>query len=275
MTVTLRLQRANHGAGFRALGLRGREVAELADPFLGVDHAWMSAPTFPPHPHAGFSAVSYVFLDSETGIDNRDSQGMRNRIEPGGLHWTAAARGVVHEEIPAQAGKTVHSLQIFVNLPADRQDEAPFALCLVPEEVPVVALDNIRVRVVAGSFGAVSSPLCPPTPVGILDICLEAGGRVDIPVAAGEVAFVLPIHGAVQVDDCVYRLEDAVAPLQPALPAPSVLRLATVEPRSRAVVFTGRPLGQPIYWCGPAAMASAEASEAAMRAYERGEFGGL
>lgn len=85
MSVIATLQRANHGSQFRVYGLRG--VADLIDPFIGVDHAWMSGPTFPPHRHAGFSAVSYVFLDSETGIDNRDSLGTRNLIRPGGLHW--------------------------------------------------------------------------------------------------------------------------------------------------------------------------------------------
>src|SRR6266508_3788 len=91
-------------------------MAKLIDPFIGVDHAWMSAPTFPPHPHAGFSAVSYLFLDSETGIANQDSIGNHNLIRPGGLHWTTAGRDVVHEEVSAEAGKTVHSLQLFVNL---------------------------------------------------------------------------------------------------------------------------------------------------------------
>ncbi|XHO07094.1 hypothetical protein ACEQUB_p00340 (plasmid) [Ralstonia syzygii] len=61
MPAIATLQRANHGSHFRAYGLRG--VAALIDPFLGIDHAWMSAPTFAPHPHAGFSAVSYLFLD--------------------------------------------------------------------------------------------------------------------------------------------------------------------------------------------------------------------
>lgn len=76
------LQRANHGNRFRAYGLRN--VAALIDPFIGIDHAWMSGPTFPPHSHAGFSAVSYVFLDSETGIHNRDNIGTENTIFPGG-----------------------------------------------------------------------------------------------------------------------------------------------------------------------------------------------
>ena len=95
MTTILPLQRANHGSHFRAYGLHGSEMG-LIDPFLGVDHAWISGPTFPPHPHAGFSAVSYLFLDSETGIANHDSIGNHNLIRPGGLHWTTAGRGVVH-----------------------------------------------------------------------------------------------------------------------------------------------------------------------------------
>lgn len=71
MSIIATLQRANQGSHFRAYGLRG--MAALIDHFLGVDHAWMSAPTFPPHPHTGFSAVSYLFLDSKTGINSRDS----------------------------------------------------------------------------------------------------------------------------------------------------------------------------------------------------------
>ena len=115
MTTLAMLQRAAKGNHFLAYALRGQEPS--IDPFLGIDHAWMSAPTFAPHPHAGFSAVSYVFLDSETGIENKDSFGNHNLIQPGGLHWAAAGSGIVHEEVPAEPGKTVHSLQIFVALP--------------------------------------------------------------------------------------------------------------------------------------------------------------
>lgn len=75
----------------------------------------MSGPTFPPH--QGFSAVSYLFLDSETGINNRDSIGTQNLIKSGGLHWTTAGKGIVHEEVPAETGKTVHSLLIFISQP--------------------------------------------------------------------------------------------------------------------------------------------------------------
>jgi hypothetical protein len=40
MSVIAPVQRANHGSHFRTDGLRG--TAELIDPFIGVDRAWMS-----------------------------------------------------------------------------------------------------------------------------------------------------------------------------------------------------------------------------------------
>jgi len=182
MNDIVQLHRMNIGSGFRAHSLRGGEMAAPIDPFLGVDHAWMSEPTFATHPHAGFSAVSYLFLDSETGVNNQDSLGARNLIQPGGLHWTAAGRGVVHNEVPAVTGKTVHMLQIFVNLAVERQGAEPFALGLEPQDVPVLHLPGVKVRVPLGSFGEAQSPLHPPTEVHLLDVSLDAGATLSVPV---------------------------------------------------------------------------------------------
>ncbi|WP_455820879.1 pirin family protein [Pseudomonas cerasi] len=60
------------------------------------------------------SAVSYLLSDSETGMPNRDSLGTQSLIQPGGFHWTMAGKGIVHKEVPAEQGKTVHGLQIFI-----------------------------------------------------------------------------------------------------------------------------------------------------------------
>ena len=275
MSAIVRLQRANHGSHFRAFSLRGAEVSERIDPFLGIDHAWMSRPTFPPHPHAGFSAISYVFLDSETGLDNRDSLGNRNLILPGGLHWTAAGRGVVHEEVPAETGKTAHVLQIFVNLPRERQADNPFTLSLPPEDVPVVRLTGTKIRAPLGAYAAVRSPLTPPTEVSLLDISLEQGSEVIVPVAAGHNAFVMPIHGTLMIDGQRFTSEEPTLPAFPAGSSPSSITLQAQQGRTKAVLFAGLPLRQPIRWHGPMAMASASALASALAAYQRGEFGTL
>lgn len=229
MAITLaRTQRANHGSRFRAYRLHAGDPA-LIDPFLGVDHAWMSAPTFPPHPHAGFSAVTYLFLDSETGIANRDSLGNGAVIEPGGLHWTAAGRGVIHEENPAVAGHTTHLLQIFINLPRDRQDAAPSALTLAPRDVPVLRRPGARIRVPLGSFGGARSPLQPPTDVTLLDVSLDAGADLELPLAPGQMAVAMPIVSTAELDGVAFGVDDLAVPILPAAPRAAAHTIAATR----------------------------------------------
>lgn len=273
MSKIAQLQRMNIGAGFRAFALRGGEMAEPIDPFLGVDHARMSEATFQTHPHAGFSAVSYLFLDSETGVNNMDSLGTRNLIQPGGLHWTAAGRGVVHNEVPAVSGKMVHMLQIFVNLSVEKQHNDPFSLSLEPQDVPVVQFAGVKVRVPLGSFADATSPLQPPTEVRLLDISLDADAELSVPIPAGHSAFVMPIHGSVEINRDLYDANDPRLPVFPAEGVDQSVTLRAKGGNAKVVVFSGKPLRQPVYWQGPLAMASTEALAERIAAYQRGEFG--
>lgn len=259
MSDIVQLHRMNIGAGFRAYSLRGGEKAEPIDPFLGVDHAWMSASTFPPHPHAGFSAVSYVFLDSGTGINNRDSLGTHNFIQPGGLHWTVAGRGIVHEEIPAEIGKTVHMLQIFVNLAVDRQDAKPFTLSIEPQDVPIVQFPGVKIRVPIGSFGEVRSPLLPPTDVCLLDISLDEGANLSIPVSNGHSVFVMPIFGTLEINGESFDVNEPRLPVFPAQATSREIALQAKHGNAKVVLFSGLPLHQPVHWQGSIALASVEA----------------
>ena len=240
MPIIAPLKRANHGPHFRAFGLRG--ASALIDPFIGIDHAWMSAPTFPPHPHAGFSAVSYVFLDSETGIANRDSIGNHNLIAPGGVHWMAAGKGVVHEEVPAEHGKTVHSLQVFVNLPITQRDTPARALGLAPHEIPTVQQAGAKIRVVAGSFAGQHSPLDAPTAVTMLDVSLEPGAELILPAEAGQTVFLMPIFGTVSVDGQQFSLDDLKVPVYSSAFTPCEIRIQAPQGAAKVMVFGGLPM---------------------------------
>lgn len=272
--LIVRLQRMTRADYFRAFTLRGDDSLPI-DPFLGVDHAWVSAPTFAPHPHAGFSAVSYLFFDSETVILNRDSRGTENRIAPGGLHWTAAGSGVVHEEVPAETGKTVHMLQIFVNLPQARQGDAPFALSLAPEDVPVLQLPGARIRVPLGRFGQTSSPLNPPTEVTLLDLALDDGAELAMPIEAGHSAFIMPVQGTLSIAGDIFHSDEPRLPLYPEQAAAQSVTLKAIGGHARVVMFSGKPLKQAVHWQGPMAFATPERLAAAISAYQRGEFGAL
>jgi redox-sensitive bicupin YhaK (pirin superfamily) len=275
MTTTIaRMQEARRGSEFRAVRLHGTNPAQL-DPFMGIDHAWMSAPTFPPHPHAGFSAVTYLFQDSETPIANRDSLGNSVMIAPGGLHWTAAGSGVVHQEDPAVPGRTTHLLQIFINLPRARQNDAPFALTLAPEDVPVASAPGVTVRVPLGSYGNLRSPLTPPTDVTLLDVFLQPGAAFTLPVAAGLRAFFMPIAGSAQLDGRTFGLTDLGAPIIAPGAAAQRHQLVAGADGAQIAVFIGQPLDQPVLSNGPMAFATEESLQAAAAAYHRGDMGRL
>ncbi|MHA3064781.1 pirin family protein [Acinetobacter sp. ANC 4641] len=240
MSEILSLERINIGSQFRAYGLRG--AYDSTNPFIGVDHAWMSGPTFPPHPHQGFSAVSYLFLDSETGINNRDSIGTKNLIKPGGLHWTTAGKGIVHEEVPAEIGKTVHSLQIFINLPSHLRETTPGCLILGAEDVPTVHREGVKVRVPLGHFEDVQSPLTPPTEVTILDISLEPNTELVLTLPPEHSGFLLAVYGEVRVDDQTFKLDDLQVPIFKEKEVAQHISLKALERGAKLVFFSGQPL---------------------------------
>ncbi|MCB2013483.1 MAG: pirin family protein [Sphingobium sp.] len=242
MSLKLRMDRMEHGAQFRAFVLRDHARTGAMDPVLGVDHAYMAGPTFPPHPHAGFSAVSYVFADAGTGLNNEDSIGTRNLIRPGGLHWTAAGRGIVHEEVPADDGKVAHLFQIFVNLPAGKQSAPPFAISLEPENVPVIEAPGALIRVPLGEYGTAISPMNPPTQITLLDIRLEAEARLPVTIAANRNGFVIPVQGSVKINGEEFTAEAPEAPAFPASSAEQTILLEAGQEAAQAAVFSGVPI---------------------------------
>jgi redox-sensitive bicupin YhaK (pirin superfamily) len=90
------------GDHFSADSFREDQFGGAMDPLLMVDHFRMTEPTFGPHRHSGFSAITYVFEDSRSAHQNTDSMGSDHPINPGSLHWMAAGRGVQHDEWPAR-----------------------------------------------------------------------------------------------------------------------------------------------------------------------------
>lgn len=244
MLHVMRLDQMKHGTHFRAATLRDHNRTGALDPILGIDHAWMAGPTFPPHSHVGFSAVSYVFADAETGLLNEDSIGTRNLIRPGGLHWTAAGSGIVHEEVPAEDGKAARLLQIFVNLPPAKQSAPPFALSLEPGDVPVIELPGVKMRVPLGAFGSARSPLSPPTAINLYDVTMDANAELIVPVAAGENAFVVPVKGKITVNGAEYDAEGDRIPAFSASAIEQALKLGASGGIAQAVVFAGVPAHQ-------------------------------
>jgi hypothetical protein len=285
MTVSRPLSSADHssarivalplherGSTFRARRIDSAVLGAATDPWLAVDRFHIAAPTFPPHPHAGFSALTYVLPESPGTMRNRDSLGAHLMIPPGALHWTAAGSGILHEEIPAAADAPVEGLQIFLNHPATRQHEPPRIAHLEPHEVPEADLGGgSRARVLIGSFAGVAAPLESLSPVTLLDITLAPGARFEWAAGTQPANFALVEAGTAEIDGA------GLAPSGSALvpQGDGTLALTAGPEGTRVVLFAGEPLGQPIHWLGSLCLASREAAEAALARYRSGAMGTL
>ena len=236
------------------------------DPFLMVDWFTGDRDPFGPHPHAGFSAVTWHLPSSTGRIRNRDTLGDDSFFGPGSLHWFEAAHGAVHNELP---DGVVEGLQIFVNLPHREKHGEPRAYRATADDVPVVTLGPSRVRVVVGAFEGRVSPVVPRTPeIGLLDI--DVDGEVCVPLPRGHSAFVIVTSGKVEVNgvagaDAVALHDDGEG-----------LILAPAGPGGgHAVLFHGRPLKEPVFASGPFVMGSRDDLFDAMARYQKGEMGHL
>jgi redox-sensitive bicupin YhaK (pirin superfamily) len=262
-------------AAFTSYGLRGLPGFSL-DPFLNLDDFRMSEPTFPPHPHAGFSAVTYLFEDSPGAFINRDSLGDRSRIGPGSLHWTQAARGMMHEEIPEVRGVVSHGLQMFVNLSAEHKQAAPRAFHVDASAVPeLLPGEGGRVRVLVGALAGVASPLTELlTPILLLDVQLKPSATVVLPV--GEpTCFVLTLSGSGATQAGGARTEIVAHQALGFDREGDQVELEAGESGLHLLLAAGTPIGEPVVFGGPFAMTTRAELEAANARYQRGEMGRL
>lgn len=260
------------GDGFEAKHFNESMFEGLMDPLVMVDHFHMTSPTFAPHPHAGISAVTYMFEDSTGPHVNYDSLGNQGPIRPGDLHWFVAGRGAVHTEQPEGEGDHVHALQIFVNLPARLKFCEPYAVHLDAADVPVYEAPGTRVRVVAGQWQGLSSPVALPTPFLLLDGFLEDHARIDHTVPEGWHATILVVRGTLHVIDQAGD-RTLVAGQAMSVTGTTTLQLAAGNEGTHVVVLSGPALREPIAKHGPFVMNSQAELADRIRAYEAGELG--
>ena len=113
-----------------------------------------------PHPHIGLATVTYLF-DGE--IMHRDSLGTAAPIKPGEVNWMTAGRGIVHSERTGPelrtTGSPIHGLQMWVALPAAKEEIEPGFAHHEIDEFPMIRDNGKIVRVVVGSLYGATSPV--------------------------------------------------------------------------------------------------------------------
>ncbi|MBR9910418.1 MAG: pirin family protein [Gammaproteobacteria bacterium] len=267
------------GTGFTANAFRERDFGGTMDPLVMVDHYRMSEPTFGAHPHAGLSAVSVLFEDSEGEFHNRDSLGNDFDLLPGDLYWLKAGSGAVHDEAP-RAGASIHGLQVFVNLPARLKQDAPASLRVKAQDMPALETDGHRVRVVLGASNGTTGQVSPALPMTILDGKIAAGSTFAHDLQSRDNGWVYAIDGEFELmvagETVRLRAGQAIAIEATSASATNSFELTNLaDSGAHFALFTAEPVKEAIVQKGPFVMNN-EAEIAQVEAdYAAGKLGHL
>lgn len=262
------------GAAFSVKSVELEALSEDVSPVVVLDNFRVNGHPFGPHPHAGFSPITYVLEDSPGSLRSRDSLGHDITMGPGGIVWTEAGHGMLHEELPAKRGKELHGLQIFINLSAFNKGVSPRVLTLDSKNVPEWKDSGERVRVVVGSFNGVSSPLVPAEPFTLLDVWLKR--EVNFRLKKGNNALVYVLDGEVQLSDgskqTLLQSDQAIA-LSHVTKDSEIL----LESRESAhlIILSGKALNEPVVVGGGFILSSEQDISAATQRFESGRMGHL
>lgn len=236
-------------------------------PFLLLAEDWFAPPAgFPTHPHRGMETVTFVL---EGALAHQDHTGGASTLSAGDVQWMTAGRGVLHSELPGPQG--VHSLQLWLNLPAALKGSRARYLDQRLADTPELTGDGVSIRVYAGRQGAVSHPFGSTWPITLLDIRIAAGRRHPLEIAAGQRGFLYVLDGSATLGSAGRRLRpEDVAWLEPAT-AGSILPLEAADD-FRALFYAGTPIEEPVVARGPFVMNTVEEIARAYADFRAGTF---
>ncbi|SFB38347.1 hypothetical protein SAMN04515620_15825 [Collimonas sp. OK607] len=194
----IRAVRIAQGSNFLGNRLDLLKFCGIANPIVGFEHYEICGKTFAPHPHAGFSAVSYVLEDSLGALRSRDSLGNDLVVKPGELIWTQSGSGIIHDEAPETTGSRVHGVQFFVNVSGKHKHLEPEVFHLSQNEISN-SHDQIenRVRILAGRFGAHAAAINLVESFDFFDVWLKLQMRFLLAAKRAVLFYVLA--GAIEV----------------------------------------------------------------------------
>ena len=113
-----------------------------------------------------------------------DSLGSIAAIRPGAVNWMSAGRGIAHSERTAAdhrvAGEPLHGLQCWVALPAGQEEGEPGFVHHDAAELPVETAEGKTVRLVAGRFMGLTSPVATGWDTLMADVTLAAGASLPL-----------------------------------------------------------------------------------------------
>ncbi len=248
----------------------------FANPFIVLHHMLPkyiqpgSALRINPHPHRGFSPVTFT-LQGE-GY-HKDNAGHDNVVKAGDVQWMFAGKGLLHSEGPTQHfldnGGVSEFIQLWINAPAANKWDAPSYQSATKEQLPkVLEQDGVQFRLATGEYEGKTGPIKSLTPVISIIGEIEKGKRVQFAATPGYWTLLYVVHGRINVN-----METVAEHHLIIFEKPNDEIIVCAEEAAQLLFLSAEPIDEPVAAKDNFVMNTAAEIEQAMDDYKAGKFG--
>lgn len=256
------------------------QEVDQVDPFLLLHHAFADFSAYRParsqgigpHPHRGFSPVTFVV---EGEIHHRDTRGHSQIAKAGEVQWMHAGMGIVHSERPStdliQGDGHQEIIQIWINSPAEHKMEQPEYWYVSRNDMPVIVSEDQKVRskLIAGEYESHTGPIPPKSPLLVMWGEADSGGYGTLRISPGFNSMLYLIRGHMRL--VKYGIVDPEHLMIFGMEGDAI----EMEFRSDAqfLLLCGQAIDEKVERYGPYVMNSQTEILEAMRDYQMGKMG--
>jgi redox-sensitive bicupin YhaK (pirin superfamily) len=225
-----------------------------------------------PHPHRGFSPVTFVI---EGEVQHRDSWGNNQIAKEGEVQWMHAGAGIVHSERPTDAliekqGRQ-EIVQLWINSPAAKKMIPPTYSYVSNEVMSVFCSEDQKItnKLIAGNYGELRGKVVPQSELLVIWGQGEQGGTQQLSIPKGFSSMLYLIKGKITLKGfgliegenlAVFGHEGDVIDL-------------TFKENGQFILLCGKPIDEVVTQSGPYVMNTQTEILEAMRDYQMGKFG--
>ena len=253
---------------------------ERIDPFLLLHHAEVKVPKHipvekagvGPHPHRGFSPVTFIF---KGGVHHRDSRGNNNVVYEGGTQWMNAGMGIIHSERPPadifERGGVQEIIQLWINTPAKHKMDKPSYFPLHPENISSFTSQNelVKINVIAGELENIKGTLQPLSSINTFTAEFKKGGKYFFNIPSSHNLFIYLLDGKLKI----HQTADVQGKYAVVFENDGDGFEAEALEDTRFFIGSGEPLNETVVSHGPFVMNNQTEILQAFRDYQLGKMG--
>lgn len=224
----------------------------------------------PPHPHRGFSPVTFLF---EGSIEHEDSVGNKHVVYNNEVQWINAGRGIIHSEKADKAfiekGGRSQGIQLWINTPKAEKMNPPSYQPITKNEIVLIEKEGVEFRLISGKYNDKKGPAKSDVVTAMLRMKANSEFSLNFPADHNVTFYVLEGELSLNSNQTIKQHDLIVFEKS----ADEILLNTKTD--SKLLIMAGVPINEPMVTHGPFVMNSETEILEAMRDYQQGKMGFL